>query len=143
GFASGSRSSRVLSHSTRVRPCPRFPRASASRKWSASVFASSSLYPSPCRVSSTSSRLLMGSPDLLPHKTFTRSTRSLHAGAGSCPAEPAKGGTIGMRRKTHLFWLAAVGLFVLVGVAAATQPPPPATDRFAGLSAHPGPPPSA
>jgi hypothetical protein len=40
-----------------------------------------------------------------------------------------------MRRKKHLFWLAAVGLFVLVGVAAATQPHPQTTDVSAVFAA--------
>jgi hypothetical protein len=40
-----------------------------------------------------------------------------------------------MRRKKHLFWLAAVGLFVVVGVAAATQPHPQTTDVSAAFTA--------
>jgi hypothetical protein len=40
-----------------------------------------------------------------------------------------------MRRKKHLFWLAAVGLFVLVGVAAATQPHPQTADVSAAFTA--------
>jgi hypothetical protein len=40
-----------------------------------------------------------------------------------------------MRRKKHLLWLAAVGLFVLVGVAAATQPHPQTADVSAAFTA--------
>ena len=40
-----------------------------------------------------------------------------------------------MPRKKHLFWLAAVGLFVLVGVAAATQPHPQTADVSAAFTA--------
>jgi hypothetical protein len=40
-----------------------------------------------------------------------------------------------MRRSKHLFWLAAVGLFVLVGTAAATQPHPQTADVSAAFSA--------
>jgi hypothetical protein len=39
------------------------------------------------------------------------------------------------RRKHHLFWLAAVGLFVLVGVAAAVQPNPQTADVSAAFNA--------
>jgi hypothetical protein len=42
---------------------------------------------------------------------------------------------IGMRRKKYLLWLAAVGLFVLVGVAAATQPHPQTADVSAAFTA--------
>lgn len=40
-----------------------------------------------------------------------------------------------MRRKKHLFWLSAVGLLVLVGVAAATQPHPQTADVSAAFTA--------
>jgi hypothetical protein len=40
-----------------------------------------------------------------------------------------------MRRTRHLFWLAAVGLFLLVGVAAAVQPHPQTSDVSAAFSA--------
>jgi hypothetical protein len=40
-----------------------------------------------------------------------------------------------MRRKKHLFWLAGLGLFVLVGVAAATQPHPQTADVSAAFTA--------
>jgi hypothetical protein len=40
-----------------------------------------------------------------------------------------------MRRTRHLFWLAAVGLLVLVGVAAAVQPHPQTSDVSAAFSA--------
>ncbi|HEY3051399.1 MAG TPA: hypothetical protein VGJ40_06695 [Gaiellaceae bacterium] len=40
-----------------------------------------------------------------------------------------------MRRTKHLFWLAAVGLLVLVGAAAATQPHPQTADVSAAFSA--------
>jgi hypothetical protein len=41
-----------------------------------------------------------------------------------------------MRRTKHLFWLAAVGLFALVGVAAAVQPHPQTSDVSAAFSAN-------
>jgi len=40
-----------------------------------------------------------------------------------------------MRRKKHLFWLAGLGLFVLVGVAAAVQPHPQTADVSAAFTA--------
>jgi len=40
-----------------------------------------------------------------------------------------------MRRKKHLFWLAALGLLALVGVAAAVQPHPQTADVSAAFSA--------
>jgi hypothetical protein len=40
-----------------------------------------------------------------------------------------------MRRKKHLFWLAAIGLLALVGVAAATQPHPQTADVSAAFTA--------
>lgn len=40
-----------------------------------------------------------------------------------------------MRRKKHLFWLAAAGVFALVGVAAAVQPHPQTADVSAAFSA--------
>jgi len=40
-----------------------------------------------------------------------------------------------MRRKKHLFWLTVVGLFVLVGTAAAVQPHPQTQDVSAAFSA--------
>ena len=40
-----------------------------------------------------------------------------------------------MRRKKHLFWLAALGLFAVVGVAAATQPHPQTAAVSAAFSA--------
>ena len=40
-----------------------------------------------------------------------------------------------MRRTKHLFWLAALGLLVLVGVAAATQPHPQTADVSAAFTA--------
>jgi hypothetical protein len=40
-----------------------------------------------------------------------------------------------MRRKKHLFWLTVVGLFVLVGTAAAVQPHPQTSDVSAAFSA--------
>jgi len=40
-----------------------------------------------------------------------------------------------MRRRKHLFWLAGLGLFALVGVAAATQPHPQTADVSAAFSA--------
>lgn len=40
-----------------------------------------------------------------------------------------------MRRKKHLLWLTALGLFALVGVAAATQPHPQTADVSAAFSA--------
>ena len=40
-----------------------------------------------------------------------------------------------MRRTKHLFWLAALGLFALVGVAAAVQPHPQTADVSAAFSA--------
>ena len=40
-----------------------------------------------------------------------------------------------MRRTKHLFWLAAVGLFVLIGTAAARQPHPQTADVSAAFSA--------
>src|SRR5262245_32729511 len=73
--------------------------------------------------------------DALPHKTFTWSTRSLHGQAGSSRFRTMKGGSIGMRRKKHLFWLAAIGVFALVGVAAAVQPHPQTADVSAAFSA--------
>jgi hypothetical protein len=39
-----------------------------------------------------------------------------------------------MRRTKHLFWLAAVGLFVLIGTAAARQPHPQTADVSAAFS---------
>ena len=52
GRASGLRSGSVSSQSMRERPCPSFPRDSASRKWSASLAASASEKPSAARRSS-------------------------------------------------------------------------------------------
>jgi hypothetical protein len=40
-----------------------------------------------------------------------------------------------MRRKKHFFWLAAVGVFVLVGTAVAVQPHPQTSDVSAAFSA--------
>jgi hypothetical protein len=40
-----------------------------------------------------------------------------------------------MRRKKHLLWLTALGLFALVGVAAATQPHPQTADVSAAFTA--------
>lgn len=40
-----------------------------------------------------------------------------------------------MRRRKHLFWLAALGLLTLVGVAAATQPHPQTADVSAAFTA--------
>jgi len=46
-----------------------------------------------------------------------------------------KGGIIGMRRPKHVSLFVAVGLFVLVGAASATQPHPQTSDVSAAFSA--------
>ena len=141
----------VASQSTRVRPCPTRPRASASRKWSARISRSSRrrsrarpIFSEPRRGAARRRRPYAG---VMTHIRAERCggwvqilTKPLQAApelftaTGDAPLRTHERG-IGMRHPKHVVLLTAVGLFVLAGAAAATHPHPQTADVSAAFSA--------
>ena len=130
------------SQSTRVRPCPTRPRASASRKWSARISTSPSANPSRPSFSRTSRSSRQARHQLRTpvtrdpaagarERVYEDALTNLHSGARessprsrlTAPCEPRKG-IFGMRHPKHLVLLTAVGLFVLVGAPRRHSPHP-------------------